>query len=122
MNVVGTAGTWAHADAAATAARTNFGDLSNPTNAADKSITIALQAARARAQSNLWFMGWTLDALNEAWYGVPDGSTGNWDQSNAVGDEAKKAANTKAGTWAATDTGMAEATQTTKVGLAAAAK
>jgi hypothetical protein len=67
-------------------------------------------------------MAWTLDSLNQALYGVPDGSTGNWDQSNAVGDSTKKASNTKAGTWAATDIGMAEATQTNKVGLAAAAK
>lgn len=121
MQVVGTANTWAHSQAAADSARGNFGD--GTSQAGDKHIyTAGKQQERARAQANLWFMGWTLDALNQAWYGVPDGSTGNWDQSNAVGDETKKASNTKAGTWAATDTGMAEAVQTNKVGLAAAAK
>jgi hypothetical protein len=119
MQVAATANTWAHSNAAATAARNNFGDGTSNSN--DKHIyTAGANQEFARAHSNLWFMAWTLDALNHAWYGVKDTDT-TWDQSNAVGDTTKKASNTKAGTWAATDIGMAEATQTNKQGLAAAA-
>lgn len=86
---------------AATSAATNFDGTGT---GSDTHITSTMQDARARAQVNLWYGDWLLAALNT--------------QFNAVGDETTKASN---GSWSSTTIGAAEATQTAKQALAAAA-
>lgn len=71
MQDAATTGTWANLDAAATVTAAGFGV---DADSDDKHITPTNMSARARAQSNLWFMAWSLDALNEAWFGPNTGT------------------------------------------------
>lgn len=87
----------------ATTAKGTFADGT----ANDISITAAMQAARAKAQANLWFADWVLTALDEDWV--------------LTGKEANRT--TEAGaTWNGRTLGAAEVVETSKIGLLAAAE
>lgn len=103
MQGSGNANSYVRVAADATTAKGTFADGTSN----DISITGAMQAARARAQANLWFADWVLTALDEDWV--------------LTGKEANRT--TEAGaTWNGRTLGAAEVVETSKIGLLAAAE
>jgi hypothetical protein len=84
----------------ATTAQAGFGGGVSGT---DKSISAAMQTAKAAAQVNLWFADWVSTALTE--------------DLTLTGNETNKAAEVTADTWKNRTIGAAEATETTKTNL-----
>jgi len=101
-----TTGTQAKIAADAATTRANFADGTG--HADDKSITAALQEARARAQCNLWYAEWS--------------ETGLQAELTKVGDPAKRSTEEADGTWATRTVGAAEAAVAAKQVLLTAAE
>lgn len=110
---VATANTYLYVANEASTAKASF--ISASPVEGDAYISQTKQETRARAQVNLWFGDWVLSALDADWVLVGKDDSGETPAGTNKADEIT------AGTWNTRVIGAAEATQTTKQGLAAAA-